>query len=549
MAPEMAEENPDDQFHNEIGEEDDDLGDTVRLEIEVPNDKLNEAKEALKAILGDGAFEFGEDEHFGDMTDFDGDDEEFSAADDSLEEEPVPSQIAPDEPEKVMSMNKQSNAERQAKRKAILAQVDAKKGVRTASDEKPRDIGLGKDTSFGGKPFQYSDEAQMKGEVAAPTTTMQSSEGNSLKEQNPKFADLDVFTNNPDHLQLKDSVTVKKFEGSPSGDLDYVLETDEFDVPSGDPDRPDMPNVPTQMPETAKRKTTVAQILADLAELADEDFGGEDVLPVEETDPAVEDDTVGPVIDEDPMIEEEAYMGPDGARLSRAEFEDHVIRTLEASGVTDSDISRLSFAQGVELYDKIMTRKAQNASNLDNIRQIAADNHAKVTALADQIKMEISGKGDEDGEEDAMEKEAMAREIHEKVASKLQMQAEYERKRTRIAYAVATRLVTAGALGEDEVENQVESWLNNNLTAQAMLEMGTLIMRTANANARVTAATTKAGNTRTAGASINPTFTNPDNSAAKDVRSALASMFSVGGIARRDYDRFERERLTLDDNP
>jgi hypothetical protein len=96
----------------------------------------------------------------------------------------------------------------------------------------------------------------MEGEVDYPSMTLEGSEGNSLKEQNPTWAEQRVPTNNVDSLQFPDVTKPMKFEGSGDGSLEYTVDWDSLENPSEGLEDANLFDVPTQMP-SMPHKTTV----------------------------------------------------------------------------------------------------------------------------------------------------------------------------------------------------------------------------------------------------------------------------------------------------
>jgi hypothetical protein len=108
--------------------------------------------------------------------------------------------------------------------------------------------------------FKYNEDmVDMTGEVEYPSMTMQSSEGNSLKEQNPTWAEQKVPTMNPGSLEFPSVTKPSKFEGSGDGSLEYTVDWDHLENPSEGLEDVDHPHIPTQMPSMPHKTTkTVA---------------------------------------------------------------------------------------------------------------------------------------------------------------------------------------------------------------------------------------------------------------------------------------------------
>jgi hypothetical protein len=95
----------------------------------------------------------------------------------------------------------------------------------------------------------------MKGEVEYPSMTMEGGEGNSLKEQNPTWAEQKVPTMNPGSLEFPSVTKPSKFEGSGDGSLEYTVDWDHLENPSEGLEDVDHPHIPTQMPSMPHKTT------------------------------------------------------------------------------------------------------------------------------------------------------------------------------------------------------------------------------------------------------------------------------------------------------
>ena len=252
-----------DELEEDLNIDEDEVKDTemATFEIEVPADMVDVAQkavqEALDNLLGgeddmDMDVDFDDDDMEDDSDmDFDSDDMEsdMDSDDDDMEDDmDIDDDEMEDDSEPKMhtsngvnKMTKQALAARRAEREAILKKI--------ASEEEQYPASAG---------FKYNEDmVNMPGEVEYPSMTLEGSEGNSLKEQNPSFADGKVPTNMPDSLQFPDIHKPSKFEGSGDGSLEYTVDWDSLENPSEGLDAKHF-EVPTQMP-SMPHKTTVAQ--------------------------------------------------------------------------------------------------------------------------------------------------------------------------------------------------------------------------------------------------------------------------------------------------
>ena len=251
-----------DELEEDLNIDEDEVKDTetATFEIEVPADMVDVAQkavqEALDNLLGgeddmDMDVDFDDDDMEDDSDmDFDSDDMEsdMDSDDDDMEDDmDIDDDEMEDDSEPKMhtsngvnKMTKQALAARRAEREAILKKI--------ASEEEQYPASAG---------FKYNEDmVNMPGEVEYPSMTLGGSEGNSLKEQNPSFAEQKVPTNMPDSLQFPDIHKPSKFEGSGDGSLEYTVDWDSLENPSEGLDAKHF-EVPTQMP-SMPHKTTVA---------------------------------------------------------------------------------------------------------------------------------------------------------------------------------------------------------------------------------------------------------------------------------------------------
>jgi len=474
-----------DEEHEGLGEVSDHDLDTATIKIELPADKLEEAQQAIEKALtellgGDEPFSDEEDEDSEEVfTPEDEESNEESNEDDTEDDdesdeegEDTESEEDSDDAEgedtfmphtastKVNKMTKKALAQRKAEREAILR-------LAQAEGTKPKDIGLGKDTSsgtYGGekaKPFQFNGEAQYKGEDEYPVLTLEDSAGNSLKADNPTFEKQSIPTMNPENLQLKDSYNVIKLEGSPDGTLQYTADFGAINqVPSADPDRGSDQAIPTQMGPKA-RKTTVAK-----------------------------------------TVECQGCNNPERVATNLIHCSDCgnrvvICETCEEEGYCPSCAANVTVAQS---GTNITVNEASEKE--DEVVKYKNNDLTEVKPMKD--------------------KEAKASKDFDLAMS-----------RVKTAYAVSTKLALAGIISADEVDQNVELWLSEGLTNNAMLQQGHLMLRAAQSSAqRVAAAAAEKMNKRTASNIGISAFTgvNDNQYAQNDLQSALRGMFTMPRI-------------------
>jgi hypothetical protein len=238
----------------DLGEADDE--DMAKFEIEVPADMVDAAKqavqEALDNLLG-GEDESDMDDE--DMEDQDLDDEDF---DDDIEDEDMEDEdedMEEDSEQKmhtssigVNKMTKQALAARRAQREAILNKI--------ASEEE----------SYPASSTLKSNSSPItgfEGEIDYPVMVMEGSEGNSLKEQNPSWADQHVPTMNPESIQQPEYTKPSKFDssGSKTDGMEFVVDWNALEAVPSEGVETDLFEIPSQMPNLP-RKTTIPAIRA-----------------------------------------------------------------------------------------------------------------------------------------------------------------------------------------------------------------------------------------------------------------------------------------------
>jgi hypothetical protein len=242
----------DDMSDEDMDDEDEveDSDDVATFEIEVPADMVDQAQKAVQQALdnllgGDDDSDEDDDE---DITHFNDDEDDMDSEDESDDDEDNETQFMKNSNE-VRSMTKQALAERKAQREALLRRAEREEILmKIASEEETYPAASAS--------FKYNEDmVDMKGEIEYPSMTMEGSEGNSLKEQNPSWAEQKVPTMNPDSLQFPTVTKPGKFEGSGDGSLEYTVDWDHLETPSEGLEDADQPNIPTQMPSMPHKTT------------------------------------------------------------------------------------------------------------------------------------------------------------------------------------------------------------------------------------------------------------------------------------------------------
>ena len=242
----------DDDMSDEDMDDEDEVEDSdgvATFEIEVPADMVDRAQKAVQEALdnllgGDDDSDEDDDE---DITHFNNEEDDMDSEYESDDDEDNETQFIKKSNE-VRSMTKQALAERKAQREALLRRAEREEILMKIASEE--------ETYPAAASFKYNEDmVDMSGQVEYPSMTMQGSEGNSLKEQNPTWADQKIPTMNPGSLQFPSVTTPGKFEGTGDGSLEYTVDWDHLETPSEGLEDADQPQIPTQMSSMPHKAT------------------------------------------------------------------------------------------------------------------------------------------------------------------------------------------------------------------------------------------------------------------------------------------------------
>ena len=421
----------DEDHEDDMGTMDDSEADdnVATLEVVIPEEDLGKFQEALEKAMA---------EVFGDTEEV-ADDMEDHSSDIKTNEEDEDDMSSVTANGKVQNMNRSARAEREA----ILASL----GTRTASDN-----------------FEYKAEYTNEGEHA--TMTMQNSEGNSLRGQNPTFDKVPVPTVNG-RLGLEKELDAVTLDGKVDDMNAYKINFDPMAIPSGEGDAlPEFGEfeVPTQNPsETASRKNTITA---------------------------------------SDMTAEEAA-------------EEELYTNLVQAGVSDNVISNLTFAEGLDLFRQITASKIENLARMAQVDiEIQADYMAE-----EEEDEEVVGMTDEDKKAEWATFSATA-----------VKEAQIYQARLKTAYGVSTKLCLAGLISSDEVEANVDLWMNDGMSVKAMLASGTQMLRMSQSAEQRVASAHVEKNLRTAsaqGVANIPGYTGSTSNVSSDLQQALKSIFTM----------------------
>ena len=233
----------------------DDSDDVATFEIEVPADMVDAAQKAVQDALDNllgGDDDSEDDMDMEDESDEDSDDESDEDYDDSEEDmDSEDDEVFMKNSNEVRKMTRQALAERKAQREALLRRAEREEILKKFASEE--------ETYPASASFKYNEDlVNMQGEVDYPSMSLDNDDSNSLKEENPTWAEQRVPTVNPGSLQFPDVTKPSKFDGAGDGSLEYTVDWDSLENPSEGLDA-DMFEVPTQMPSMPHKTTkTVA---------------------------------------------------------------------------------------------------------------------------------------------------------------------------------------------------------------------------------------------------------------------------------------------------
>ena len=253
---EEGEEDETEEFDElEDNDEVEDSDDVATFEIEVPADMVDAAQKAVQDALDNllgGDDDSEDDMDMEDESDEDSDDESDEDYDDSEDEmDSEDDEVFMKNSNEVRKMTRQALAERKAQREALLRRAEREEILKKFASEE--------ETYPASASFKYNEDlVNMQGEVDYPSMSLDNDGSNSLKEENPTWAEQRVPTVNPGSLQFPDVTKPSKFDGAGDGSLEYTVDWDSLENPSEGLDA-DMFEVPTQMPSMPHKTTkTVA---------------------------------------------------------------------------------------------------------------------------------------------------------------------------------------------------------------------------------------------------------------------------------------------------
>jgi hypothetical protein len=456
---------------NDIDEVDE-SDDVATIEIKVPADMVDAAQQAVQEALDNL---LGGEDMSDDMEDDDMEDDDLS--DDDMSDDDMDDEEMSDDDEvtymhknsnEVRKMTKQALAERKAQREALLRRAEREEILKKIASEEE----VYPAASAG---FKYNNEmANMPGEVDYPQFEMENSGSNSLKGDNPTWAEQKVPTKNPGSLQFPDVTKPIKLEGSEDGTLEYVVNWPRVENPS-EGSQDGVGKHPSQMP-SMPHKTTVASSVRHSVECTS-----------------------------------------CGTRMAMTEAEMEDDNTVCANA---SCPTRLAY---MDNEDEAMMDDDHKHGETDDEETAEA---ASATQSKSQMTNQVA-----DAIENSQANAAESLQFQPPVVKP----ASIDTARIKTAFSCASKLALAGVINSEEVDSYAEQMLNDNLKADSMIRQTKLLLKSAQtATERVAAAAAeRMGSVRTAsnlGVSTSPAFSGgqtTNNSAALDIQGALKGTWTM----------------------
>jgi hypothetical protein len=377
----------------------------------------------------------------------------------------------------VRKMTKQALAERKAQREALLRRAEREEILKKIASEEE----VYPAASAG---FKYNNEmANMPGEVDYPQFEMENSGSNSLKGDNPTWAEQKVPTNNPGSLQFPDVTKPTKFEGSGDGSLEYTVDWKSLENPS-EGAQDDIASYPSQMPSMPHKATKTSS------------------------------------------VKHSVECTSCGTKMAMTEEEMEDDNTVCANSKCPTRVAYMD-NDDEAMMDKTMMDKAmmgKDHKHGENDDEDAAEAGVSTTVNESAFKSQVEDNMNNLGKKNIMD-------ATKSIAS-------IDTARIKTAYSCSSKLAVAGVITFDEVDSYAEQMLTDNLKADSMIRQTKLLLKSAqSATERVAAAAAeRMGSVRTAsnlGISTSPAFSGGqthNNSAALDIQGALKGTWTMPTI-------------------
>ena len=536
-------DNSSDDNTNEIVDRDKDS--IAKIELMVPESKLNEIQKAMESALGDSSFtEYVNIDNDPEHNSDDGTMDSKNDKEDSYLQTETQRTKKANTDRGDNNMTKKELMNRKAERENIVSETEM-----VLNDSKV--------------PFDFNQKGQLNQKREWPLTKLENDGDNSLKQDTTDWLDTEAKSyipslNKKEMFRNQENLELFHFDSSPSGGLQYSLSPEFFEmlhnIPSQGVEVGEDYKVPTQMPDVPRRTIVLASDENINQDEEDSDYGmksddddDEDDGGMEDESPSMPHENEDDEVDfdfEDDFTETADDVFEDFMALSnesKSEFisklkecarpkkdsaemsDDHMsveagsinhketvaavlgesfdldkaetvlYHQLKSAGVSDKDINNLNYAQGIELANKIISAQSSGAPvkvpvTLD-FKQ--ADTDTDVDGMddsGDDLDLD-SLFSDEDSDyptntPDSDEDDPSSypdTSIVSATKNKNEKQAQLREMRMRTAYNVWTQLAMLGVVDSEEVTDHVDNWLEEGLSVKAMISQGDVMLKTAKA--------------------------------------------------------------------
>ena len=239
-------EDDEEDLNEDYTEDDDEVNDSemAKFEIEVPADMVDAAQEAVQNALDEL---LGGMDHSDDMDD----DEDMDFSD---EEDDEDMDFSDEDSDDEMDMEEDSEQMHKLSNGVKKMSKNAQNSRRAEREEILKKLAMAEEYDIAKAPKNYksTEDFNLPGQKKYETKTLENSGSNSLKDENPTWADQKLFTQDLSKIQSKDQFTAFTLPGKVE---EFTLSFDDVAVPS-EGNIFENQDVPTQM-EHQTHNTTV----------------------------------------------------------------------------------------------------------------------------------------------------------------------------------------------------------------------------------------------------------------------------------------------------
>ena len=581
----------------------------AKIELMVPESKLDEIQQAMEEALNDSSFtEYVNIDH-----DFDESESDHEAIEANNDEED--DNTNEDLQSKIQRTKKANNDRGEIKmtRKELMQRKAERENIVSEAEMVLNDSKV---------PFDHSAKGQPNQMRKWPKTKLEDDGDNSLKKDTEEWLDTEAKSKIPtlnkmEMFRNQENIEAFTFDSTPSGGLKYTLDPSFFDGLHNIPTEGGLIGedtdykVPTQMNrenDLGRRTIVLASdegdedgdfggqsygLGDDGSDDSDEEFDGnmfddesEDSSHEEEEEGAekvfedfeglskedkmafmsqLKDWAKGPSMDKPsekspmenptensdsdfdssadespmtPMDKKEAIASVLGPNFDLENAEEVLYYVLKTAKVSDKDINKLTFAEGINLANKIIKAQAANGTEVPvSLKVQLADSGMDADDtddFGDDLDAWLQSPDSSDSEDDDFGMNSEPDDLT-MAKSQFEKQAQLREMRMRTAYNVWTQLALYGEIEPDAVADHVNNWLEEGLSVKAMISQGDVMVKMAQTkSSAVRKASANSNNLTTRNTvSTTPAFYSgiPAKApAVMDLTDALSGLFTRKGI-------------------